>query len=99
MLGPPQRREYLARKIADAIFAHQAGDELPTLRTFREALDLARGKDVEEKDIGNLMLSLWHDLPPADNTLSMPMQTDPSRALRADARRKAYPGRIGGLGL
>lgn len=68
---PPSRRAELTRQIVTAIMASYAGDERPTLREFNVALKLRNSTHPDETAIGNLMLSLWHDLPPDDNNVEL----------------------------
>jgi len=68
---PPSRRSELTPQIVTAIMASYAGDERPTLREFNAALKLRNSNDHDETAIGNLMLSLWHDLPPDDNNVEL----------------------------
>lgn len=71
---PARRREELAPMLADALLANQAGDELPTVRAFKAPMAMASSKIPDEATVGGLILSLWHDLPPADNDLDLVMR-------------------------
>ncbi len=70
------RRTQLVPAVVAATLAHYAGDELPVLETFRTALKLAKQGRGCEVTIGRLLLSLWHDLPPADRTLELHLEDD-----------------------
>ncbi|MDY6850067.1 MAG: metallophosphoesterase [Thermodesulfobacteriota bacterium] len=68
------RRTQLAPAVVAAALAHYAGDEVPTFETFRAALKMARQGRGSEVTVGRLLLSLWHDLPPADRTLELHLE-------------------------
>lgn len=75
---PASRQAEFTRQIVLAVMASYAGDERPTLRQFDTALKLRNSKHPDETAIGNLMLSLWHDLPPDDNTVDLALSPQPS---------------------
>lgn len=78
---PGQQRNELAPMLADALYANRAGDELPTLNTFRQPMAMAGSKIPDEATLGGLILALWHDLPPADNDLDIDLRGTPARVV------------------
>jgi 3',5'-cyclic AMP phosphodiesterase CpdA len=68
-LSEAQKETYLPL-LATAAQAFFKGDQAPTLSTFRLARDLSESPDEQESLIGLLLLSLWHNIPPADNDLN-----------------------------
>ncbi len=68
---PPSRHADLTAQIVSAAMASYAGDERPTLGQFNAALKLRNSNHHDETAIGNLMISLWHDLPPNDNNVEL----------------------------
>lgn len=64
---PEERIDELLPLATEALLAHLAGDEEPTLRNISEALALVNSSHPDERDVGMLLLSLWRDLPPGDN--------------------------------
>jgi len=68
---PASSQAEFTRQIVLAVMASYAGDERPTLRQFDAALILRNSTHPDETAIGNLLLSLWHDLPPDDNTVDL----------------------------
>jgi 3',5'-cyclic AMP phosphodiesterase CpdA len=81
------RRAELAPMLADALLANHAGDELPTVRTFRQPMAMAGSKIPDEAAVGGLMMAIWHDLPPADNDLDLVLQARPAGATGVASRR------------
>lgn len=71
---PRSRQVELSQQIVTAILASYAGDERPTLRAFNAALKLRNSPLPDETAIGNLTLSLWHDLPPDDNNIDLKLE-------------------------
>lgn len=84
---PASRQAEFTRQIVLAVMASYAGDERPTLRQFDAALKLRNSTHPDETAIGNLLLSLWHDLPPDDNAVDL--------ALAPHARPSATPASKG----
>lgn len=68
-LSEVQKETYLPL-LATAAQAFFKGDQAPTLSIFRLARDLSESPDEQESIIGLLLLSLWHNIPPADNDLN-----------------------------
>lgn len=74
---PASRQAEFTGQIVLAVMAGYAGDERPTLRQFDAALKLRNSTHPDETAIGNLMLSLWHDLPPDDNNVDLVLPSRP----------------------
>lgn len=74
---PASRQAELTHQIVQAVMASYAGDERLTLRNLDAALRLRNSKHPDETAVGNLLLSLWHDLPPDDNTVDLEWPLQP----------------------
>jgi len=68
-LNDVQKAAYLPL-LTTATEAFFKGDQAPTLNTFRLARDLSESSDEQESLVGLLLLSLWNNIPPADNDLN-----------------------------
>lgn len=68
---PGEKQQRLVEAITQAILAHAAGDEQPTIKAFREAISMMKSDDTEDRPVGALLASLWHDLPPSDRALEL----------------------------
>jgi hypothetical protein len=68
---PAEKIAILSPALTAATLAHVAGDELPMLSTFKAATKYAQDPDADLARIGLLLLTLWHDLPPGDNQVSL----------------------------
>ncbi len=64
---PQAKLDPMVHDLRDATLAHIAGDEVPTMSQFRNAANYAQQADPDVALLGQLLLSLWHDLPPKDN--------------------------------
>ncbi len=68
---PPIRAGQYAPMLAEAVLAHYAGDESPSFFTLLQAISLANSSDPVLAEIGLILSSLYNDLEPADNDLSL----------------------------
>lgn len=64
---PDSQVQAFAPLVTEAVMDHFAGDEQPGWEDFSRALELAASRDPNLSQIGLLLLSLYNDLPPADN--------------------------------
>lgn len=71
---PGEKRQHLVDAITQAIVAHAAGDEQPTIKAFREAISMMKSGESEDRAVGALLASLWHDLPPSDGALELSLR-------------------------
>jgi 3',5'-cyclic AMP phosphodiesterase CpdA len=63
--------------VAAAFTAHYSGDEAPTASTLLTIQSLVSSSDPKTVMLGQAIYSLWTDLPPADNKLSIVSSTVP----------------------
>jgi len=63
--------------IALAFTAHYAGDEKPDAATLATIQSFLSSPDAQTKMLGQAIGSLWTDIPPADNNLSISASTVP----------------------
>ncbi|MCP4346284.1 MAG: metallophosphoesterase [Desulfobacterales bacterium] len=70
--GVPAEQAGMLVPYASAAFkAHYAGDETPTQETLVMINTLIESQDPTSKMLGQILLSLWTDRPPADNMLTI----------------------------
>jgi len=68
--------EKLARQVAQAFIAHYAGDEnLPSGQEAMQTSGLSVPGWVVVNFRKNLVVGLWHDLPPPDNNITIDLKT------------------------
>ncbi len=67
---PQENAQYLAPYFAEGFMAHYAGDETPTT----EDLIVIENVSQQNTTIGYALGSLWTDLAPADNTVTITLQ-------------------------
>jgi hypothetical protein len=106
---PADQARGIAGRIADALKAHYAGDELPDRDTLDAINAYLQSGDPTAQLIGGNLTSLWTDLPPADNAARIaPASPMPASAgikrnyrlelekiLLSDLRRAVFNGRSG----
>ncbi|MCP4088680.1 MAG: metallophosphoesterase, partial [Gammaproteobacteria bacterium] len=66
-----EQAEMLAPHATMGFKGHYAGDETPTQETLAMINTLLESEDPTSKMLGQILYSLWTDLPPADNMLTI----------------------------
>jgi hypothetical protein len=61
--------------MTDALIANYAGNETPSAQTLSAISAILQNPDAAYQTIGNLLMSLWTDIPPADNNLTINLKT------------------------
>jgi hypothetical protein len=61
--------------VADAYHAHYSGDENPALRPFFDKSKLSLWGRFIYSQQKYVLDGLWNDLPPADNNVSLPLDS------------------------
>jgi hypothetical protein len=68
--------EALAEQISDAFLAHYGGDEnLPAGQEVIRTKGLSIPAWVVVKMRSSMLTGMWHDLPPADNNVTLDLKT------------------------
>lgn len=71
-----QTADELYPLITAATIAHFMGDEIPDIDTFIATLDMIESEDPLLSTLGRLLYTLWHDLAPADNELTVSLREE-----------------------